>query len=190
MQEATTRRLLAHCGIPWQDSVLSFHETQRMVATASLAQVVWGCWALAPHAAMRSSSVVGCVAWPRRCIIGPGQASLATHTSLMPAHAASQVRQRLYSSSVGRWRRYARQLAPLLRPLRQLMLRYERQAGLDSSEQLLAEVLDGPSRESGSGSGSGGDGSGGSGGSGGSRTSNSEGGSDHAQAGSAIKDEL
>ena len=39
LQEATTRRLLTHCGIPWQDAVLHFHETQRTVATASLAQV-------------------------------------------------------------------------------------------------------------------------------------------------------
>ncbi|PRW33326.1 serine threonine- kinase receptor R831 [Chlorella sorokiniana] len=108
-QEATTRRLLDHCGIPWQDAVLRFHETQRTVATASLAQV----------------------------------------------------RQRLYSSSVGRWRRYARQLAPLLRPLRQLIARYERQAGLDSSEQLMAEVLEGSADEQRGGSGSSGGGSGG-----------------------------
>lgn len=38
-QEAATRRLLAHCGIPWEGAVLRFHETQRTVATASLAQV-------------------------------------------------------------------------------------------------------------------------------------------------------
>ena len=41
-----------------------------------------------------------------------------------------------------RWRRYARQLAPLLRPLRSAILRYEREAGLESSAALLAEVLD------------------------------------------------
>ncbi|KAI7835611.1 hypothetical protein COHA_010488, partial [Chlorella ohadii] len=114
-QEAASRRLLAHCGIPWEPAVLRFHETQRTVATASLAQV----------------------------------------------------RQRLYGSSVGRWRHYARQLAPLLRPLRQLILRYEQQAGLDSSEQLLAQVLDEATCES-SGSGSGSS-SGGSGSNGGSR---------------------
>ncbi|PSC69236.1 sulfotransferase [Micractinium conductrix] len=89
-QEGTTRAMLAHCGIPWEPSVLSFHTTQRTVATASLAQV----------------------------------------------------RQRLYSSSMLRWRRYARQLAPLLRPLRSAILRYEREAGLESSAALLAEVLD------------------------------------------------
>jgi hypothetical protein len=59
------------------------------------------------------------------------------------------VRQRLYSDSVLRYRRYARHLAPLLRPLRDLILRYEREAGLDSSERLLSEVLDGGSRAGG-----------------------------------------
>ena len=68
-----------------------------------------------------------------------------------------QVRQKLYSGSVLRFRRYARHLAPLLRPLRQLILRYESETGLDSSQQLLEEVLD-------SSNGSGGEGSGDSGG--------------------------
>lgn len=44
-----------------------------------------------------------------------------------------------------RFRRYVRHLAPLLRPLRRQISRYEREAGLESSEQLLAEVLDGAS---------------------------------------------
>lgn len=128
---------------------------------------------------MRPGSVGGYVAWPWHDVTWP----LRDLTPApIPAYAA-QVRQRLYSSSVGQWRRYARQLAPLLRPLRQLMLRYERQAGLGSSEQLLAEVLDGPPAGEG-GSGGGGDGGGGG------RTNDSEGGSEHARAGSAIKDEL
>ena len=43
-QEATTRRLLEHCGVPWEEGVLRFHETQRAVATASLAQASgWLC---------------------------------------------------------------------------------------------------------------------------------------------------
>lgn len=42
-----------------------------------------------------------------------------------------------------RFRRYARHLAPLLRPLRQHIARYEREAGLEHSGQLLSEVLDG-----------------------------------------------
>ena len=38
-QEAQTRALIAHLGLPWDDSVLSFHETDRPVRTASAAQV-------------------------------------------------------------------------------------------------------------------------------------------------------
>ncbi len=33
------RRLLAHCGLEWQDSCSAFHETRRTVRTASVAQV-------------------------------------------------------------------------------------------------------------------------------------------------------
>ncbi|AZN95947.1 tetratricopeptide repeat protein [Mesorhizobium sp. M9A.F.Ca.ET.002.03.1.2] len=38
-QEGQTRALLAHLGLPWDDAVLSFHETNRPVRTASAAQV-------------------------------------------------------------------------------------------------------------------------------------------------------
>jgi len=38
-QEEQTRRLLQHCGLPWNDSCLEFHETRRKVRTASNAQV-------------------------------------------------------------------------------------------------------------------------------------------------------
>lgn len=31
--------MLAHCGLPWDDNVLHFHQNQRTVQTASLAQV-------------------------------------------------------------------------------------------------------------------------------------------------------
>ncbi len=37
--EGETRRMLAHCGLEWQDSCLAFHETRRVVATESAAQV-------------------------------------------------------------------------------------------------------------------------------------------------------
>jgi tetratricopeptide (TPR) repeat protein len=37
--EANIRRLLAHCGLPFEDACLSFHETQRPVRTASSEQV-------------------------------------------------------------------------------------------------------------------------------------------------------
>ncbi|RWM91360.1 MAG: sulfotransferase family protein [Mesorhizobium sp.] len=38
-QEGQTRALVAHLGLPWDDAVLSFHETDRPVRTASAAQV-------------------------------------------------------------------------------------------------------------------------------------------------------
>ena len=60
-QEGWTRRMLEFIGVPWDPKCLDFHETDRVVITASR--------------------------W--------------------------QVRQRLNSSSAGRWRKYARHLAPL-----------------------------------------------------------------------------
>jgi tetratricopeptide (TPR) repeat protein len=60
--EGQARRILDYCGLPWDDAVLSFHATERVVQTASM----------------------------------------------------MQVRQPIYSSSVGRWRHYERQLQPLL----------------------------------------------------------------------------
>ena len=60
-QEGWTRRMLEFAGLPWDPRCLDFHETDRVVITASR--------------------------W--------------------------QVRQRLNSSSAGRWRHYARHLAPL-----------------------------------------------------------------------------
>jgi tetratricopeptide (TPR) repeat protein len=38
-QDATTRRLLDYCGLPWDPRCLRFHETERAVHTASSAQV-------------------------------------------------------------------------------------------------------------------------------------------------------
>jgi tetratricopeptide (TPR) repeat protein len=60
-QERWTRRMLEFCGLPWDPKCLDFHQTDRVVITASR--------------------------W--------------------------QVRQRLNSSSAGRWRNYASHLAPL-----------------------------------------------------------------------------
>jgi tetratricopeptide (TPR) repeat protein len=59
--EANIRRVLEHCGLPFEPACLSFHETRRAVRTAS----------------------------------------------------AEQVRQPLYSSGVGYWRHFERQLEPL-----------------------------------------------------------------------------
>lgn len=38
-QEQQTRRLLAHCGLEWDDACLSFHQSARAVKTASSMQV-------------------------------------------------------------------------------------------------------------------------------------------------------
>jgi len=60
--ETQARRILAHCGLPWDDACLAFHKTPRPVRTAS----------------------------------------------------ASQVRQPIYRSSIGRWQPYRDWLQPLL----------------------------------------------------------------------------
>ncbi len=59
---AQAARIIAHCGLPWNERCLSFHETDRPVRTAS----------------------------------------------------ATQVRQPIYKSAIGRWRVYERHLGPLL----------------------------------------------------------------------------
>jgi hypothetical protein len=59
--EGSVRRLLEHCGLPWDERCLSFHATRRAVFTQS----------------------------------------------------QTQVRSPLYASSIGRWRRFERQLTPL-----------------------------------------------------------------------------
>lgn len=38
-QESQTRKLVAYCGLPWDDACLAFHESARPVRTASVAQV-------------------------------------------------------------------------------------------------------------------------------------------------------
>jgi hypothetical protein len=63
--EGQARRIIAHCGLEWDERCLDFHRTERSVRTAS----------------------------------------------------ASQVRQPVYQSSIGRWRAHADRLQPLLREL-------------------------------------------------------------------------
>jgi tetratricopeptide (TPR) repeat protein len=63
--EAQARRMVAHCGLAWEDACLAFHQTRRLVRTAS----------------------------------------------------ATQVRQPLYRSAIGRWRPYRRLLGPLWQTL-------------------------------------------------------------------------
>jgi tetratricopeptide (TPR) repeat protein len=71
--QATIRRLLEHCALPFEPACLRFHETQRAVRTAS----------------------------------------------------AEQVRQPLYTSGVGYWRHFARELEPLRRALGNSLERFE-----------------------------------------------------------------
>jgi tetratricopeptide (TPR) repeat protein len=63
--EGAARRILSHCGLPWDPRCLDFHLTERVVRTAS----------------------------------------------------ATQVRQPIYTSSIGRWHAYERLLGPLLAEL-------------------------------------------------------------------------
>jgi hypothetical protein len=63
--EGQARRLVAHCGLAWDERCLSFHTTDRPVRTAS----------------------------------------------------ATQVRQPIYRSAIGRWRAYEAELGPLLAAL-------------------------------------------------------------------------
>jgi tetratricopeptide (TPR) repeat protein len=63
--ERQTRRILAHCGLPWDENCLAFHKTKRPIRTAS----------------------------------------------------ATQVRQPIYKTAIGRWRAYEEFLEPLLTEL-------------------------------------------------------------------------
>jgi tetratricopeptide (TPR) repeat protein len=72
--EANIRRLLEHCGLPFEPACLRFHETRRAVRTAS----------------------------------------------------AEQVRQPLYSSGVGHWQHFERELEPLRQALGDSLGRFER----------------------------------------------------------------
>lgn len=73
--DTMARRIVAHTGLPWDDTCLRFYENSRSVKTASL----------------------------------------------------SQVRQPIYNSSVGRWRKYEQFLKPLLAEIRPLVDEYEAQ---------------------------------------------------------------
>lgn len=100
-------QVLAACGLPWEPSVLRFHEAagRRAIATASMTQarVVS---ALAPHLAA----------------VGTG----GRRECNCPHTPCSQVRRPLYNTSTGRWRRYSRQLRPLAEQLADLVGSYER----------------------------------------------------------------
>jgi tetratricopeptide (TPR) repeat protein len=80
-QEAETRRLLAFCGLPWEETCLRFHETERAIRTAS----------------------------------------------------SEQVRRPIYTSAVGMWRHYERELGELIEILAPLLERDDRGKGIDLS---------------------------------------------------------
>ena len=52
--EGTARDLLSHCGLPWDESVLHFHENLRIVQTASLAQVYYQTTCTVPFVSVQS----------------------------------------------------------------------------------------------------------------------------------------
>jgi tetratricopeptide (TPR) repeat protein len=79
--EGQSRRLLAHCGLPWEDACLRYWETERAIRTAS----------------------------------------------------SEQVRLPIYDSSLSQWRRYERELAPLIEILRPVLPAFGREAGLGLS---------------------------------------------------------
>ncbi len=85
--DAQIRRLLAHCGIPFEPACLEFHATRRAVRTAS----------------------------------------------------AEQVRQPLYTSSVGYWRHFERELEPLRRALGESLARFEQPAAGQLNERPLTK---------------------------------------------------
>jgi len=68
-QERETRRLLAFCGLPWEDACLRYYETERAIRTAS----------------------------------------------------SEQVRRPIYTSALGAWRHYERELAPLIETLQKVL---------------------------------------------------------------------
>jgi hypothetical protein len=63
--EGGVRRILAYCGLPWDERCLAFHQTDRPVKTASV----------------------------------------------------NQVREKVYRTSIGRWRRFQPHLGPLIEAL-------------------------------------------------------------------------
>lgn len=71
--EGTARDMLSHCGLPWDDSVLHFHENVRTVQTASLAQVHYQMTCIAPCFVGGSDDVqltakVGALCLPQCCL--------------------------------------------------------------------------------------------------------------------------
>ncbi len=58
--KGTSRQLLEHCGLAWDDAVLDFHKSSRTVQTASLHQVGAGLFSWAAITSTRCSLLVAC----------------------------------------------------------------------------------------------------------------------------------
>lgn len=89
--EGAAHDMLTHCGLPWDDSVLHFHENVRTVQTASLAQV----------------------------------------------------RQKLYRTSIGKWKQYADDMQVAAEMLSPMIKRYEQDNAvyLEDSAPLVRDEL-------------------------------------------------
>ena len=96
--KGTSRKLLEHCGLGWDDAVLDFHKTSRTVQTASLHQVGAG---LLSRAAITSNRLQS-LGW-------------------------LQVRKQLYTSSIGKWQMFKEQLQPAVDRLHDIIEEYESQ---------------------------------------------------------------
>ncbi|MDE2482443.1 MAG: sulfotransferase [bacterium] len=65
--EAQARRIIAYCGLPWDERCLEFHKTERSVRTASLSQVRRPLYA----SSVRASRAYGNLLDPLREALGP-----------------------------------------------------------------------------------------------------------------------
>lgn len=52
-----------------------------------------------------------------------------------------QVRQKLYTSSVGKWKQFEKQLRPVAQRLKTLVKAYEKEVGLQQSQEEEEEVV-------------------------------------------------
>ena len=117
-QEGWSRRMLEHCGLSWDPAVLAFHASGREVMTASLSQARG-----LPHRSgvMHAQGMgLACLRKARRMTC-----------------CAMQVRQKIYTTSVAKWRMYEAQLAPVAEALQPLIAEYEAKWGLQSAHDEL-----------------------------------------------------
>lgn len=92
-QEGVSRKILAHCGVPWDPAVLEFHRNERRVSTASTAQVGQG-------VLQCKSAWVHSVGW---CLRGARSADLVLHDTGMSALTAGTRVLGSLGSTLSRW---------------------------------------------------------------------------------------